>query len=68
MFHNTRHPNETGGPEIEQFLTYLASKQEFIKILARIPSAIALPLNCLKQAMISAPFKNFSVTSILKQQ
>ena len=44
------------------------SKQEFKKISAHIPSAIALQLTCLKQAMISAPFKNFSVTRMSKPQ
>jgi hypothetical protein len=28
LFHNKRHPNEMGGPEIEQFLTYLATKKK----------------------------------------
>ena len=31
LFNNKRHPNETGVPEIEQFLACLASKQEFHK-------------------------------------
>jgi Phage integrase, N-terminal SAM-like domain len=28
LFHNKRHPNEMGGPEIEQFLTYLATTKK----------------------------------------
>ena len=27
LFHNKRHPNEMGGPEIEQFLTHLAARK-----------------------------------------
>jgi site-specific recombinase XerD len=28
LFYNKRHPNEIGGPEIEQFLTYLATTKK----------------------------------------
>ena len=28
LFHNKRHPNEMGGPEIEQFLTHLATTKK----------------------------------------
>jgi len=28
LFYNKRHPNEMGGSEIEQFLTYLASTKK----------------------------------------
>ncbi len=30
LFHNKRHPNEMGGPEIEQFLAYLATTKKVV--------------------------------------
>ena len=32
LFHNKRHPDEMGGPEIEQFLTHLAAKKKSRRI------------------------------------
>ena len=51
LFHNKRHPNEMGTPEIEAFLTHLAIDQQLsppqpeIKLLTRSTSCIATSYN-----------------------
>ena len=36
LFHNKRHPKEMGAPEINQFLTHLATVQKAVKEAARL--------------------------------